>query len=152
MLTFRTAEGQFNYRVAGIAIRNGCVLLHKDVRESFWVLPGGRVEFGETAATALRRELQEEIGAVAEIGRLLWVTESFFEYQERRFHEIGMYFVMRIAADSLEDSNFRGQEGAEDLEFWWCPLKGLQTVNLQPEFLAMRLANLPRETEHLVLT
>jgi 8-oxo-dGTP pyrophosphatase MutT (NUDIX family) len=150
MLTFQTAEGQFNYRVAGIAIRDGCVLLHKDVRDNFWVLPGGRVEFMETAAAALRRELMEETGVVADVGRLVWIVENFFEYQQRRFHEIGLYFVMTIAAGTVTESNFRGQEGAADLEFWWCPLKELQTIDLQPRFLITRLLSLPHEIEHLV--
>ena len=43
-VVFKTEKAVFNYRVAGIWIENGHVLLHRDVNESQWSLPGGRVE------------------------------------------------------------------------------------------------------------
>jgi len=36
-----------------------------------WSLPGGRVEPGESDATALRRELVEEVGLAARVGELV---------------------------------------------------------------------------------
>src|SRR5207302_6114424 len=45
----------------------------------FWITPGGGVATGESASTALRRELTEECGlVVAEIGPLIWVREHVF--------------------------------------------------------------------------
>ena len=55
-------HGGFNYRVAGIALSEGRLLLHTSDRDDFWSLPGGRCEFGETSAEALVREMREELG------------------------------------------------------------------------------------------
>ncbi|SDR19466.1 NUDIX hydrolase [Actinopolyspora saharensis] len=51
--------------------RNGRLLLIQRANEpgqGKWSLPGGRVEHGESDATALRREIAEETGLTVEVG------------------------------------------------------------------------------------
>jgi ADP-ribose pyrophosphatase YjhB (NUDIX family) len=69
MITFETPQGQFNYRVAGVAIVDGHVLLHQAQGEDFWTLPGGRLEAMETASDALRREMLEEAASAGRVSR-----------------------------------------------------------------------------------
>ena len=54
MVAFDTEGGRFTLRVAGIAIVDGHVLLHKAVDGEYWILPGGRAELMEEARDTLK--------------------------------------------------------------------------------------------------
>jgi 8-oxo-dGTP pyrophosphatase MutT (NUDIX family) len=78
MITFIAGPWRFTYRVGAIVIRSGHVLLTRNVSEDYWFTPGGRVEIGESAQTAIEREITEELGVNGRIERLLWTNENFF--------------------------------------------------------------------------
>ena len=61
---------------AGVIFKGGEVLLckrpsDKPLEAGKWEFPGGKLEPGETAPQALRRELTEELNVHADVGRLL---------------------------------------------------------------------------------
>lgn len=159
MITFDKDNSTFNYRVAGVAIHEGRVLLHRAAHEDFWTLPGGRCEMRELGAEALRREMIEELGAEVIVDRLLWVVENFFEYNGRLGHEIGLYYLMRFAGvlpPGWEQEDFRGTEEfdgngmAFELIFHWYPLEELNRLPILPAFIAGRLSLPPGALEHIV--
>jgi 8-oxo-dGTP diphosphatase len=61
------------------------VLMVKNFGEegSYFTLPGGAVEEGETLQEAAIREMKEETGLSVEVGGLLSVCEAFFEKKGR---------------------------------------------------------------------
>src|SRR4051812_18841416 len=113
----------FQMRIAGLALRNGHVLVHRAVHESFWTFPGGRAEIGETSAETLKREMIEELGVEIDVGRLLWVVENFFHYERQDGHELGFYYLMDLPEHfpfHPTDIVHRVLDGSE-LEFKWVP-------------------------------
>ena len=78
MIHFRFEGKVFNHRAAGIAIRDGHVLICREDDDLYTLLPGGRIEFGEDSRTAMAREIEEELKAPGEVGRLLFTSETFF--------------------------------------------------------------------------
>ena len=71
MIRFDQGTRRFNYRVVGVAIHDGSVLLHRAAHDPFWTLPGGRAEHGETAEQTLKREMREELETDVHVLRLL---------------------------------------------------------------------------------
>lgn len=143
MISFDAGSHRFHLRAVAIVIRGDDVLLHRAEGDDFWALPGGRVESGEEASTAVVRELHEELGLVVQPGPLVLLVENFFVYGGLKHHEVGMYFKVEAQAGSrvlTEPGPYRGVEGARELVFDWFARSALGNVDVRPSFLAQTLA------------
>jgi len=144
MIAFGRGEDRFNLRVAGIALDGDRVLLQTTAGDDFWTFPGGRPELGEPAARALEREMREEVGVRVEVGRLLFVVENFFRYEGKRYHEIGLYFLMRMPVGvPLPDG---------PVSFSWVRRDAatLSRAPIRPSFFESELSLLPESVQHVV--
>lgn len=150
-VVFKTEQGTFNYRVAGVLMQDGHVLLYKNVDDTFWALPGGRVKISEEAQIALQREFHEELGMNVQIERLLWSVENFFEYNDQRFHEIGFYYqVTNNHNVEMNTKPFYGMEG-ERLIYKWISMSQLNEVEIYPGFLKSEIKDIPYYPKHIVV-
>jgi 8-oxo-dGTP diphosphatase len=74
--------------VGVICVRDGEVLLVRrgtQPRLGEWSLPGGRIEYGEKAIDAAKRELMEETGVTAKIHGVLDVVDGLFPEIDRHY-------------------------------------------------------------------
>lgn len=79
--------------VQAIIEREGKILLIKDSRQDFYSTPGGGVEVEEPIAEAFQREMQEEVGASARLGEILYVHQDrFYHRGNGRFFESMLFF------------------------------------------------------------
>jgi 8-oxo-dGTP diphosphatase len=97
-----------------ICLRGGEVLLIRrgtPPRLGEWSLPGGRVEWGESAAACALRELREETGAEAELLGLVDVIDGQFRLEgaEPERH----YILIDYAARWLSGEPVAGDDAAE---------------------------------------
>ena len=151
MIVIPSNAGLFNYRIAGVAIHNGRLLLHKSPNDDYWALPGGRAEIMERGADTLRREMVEELGVEVKVGGLRWVGECFFEHRGTRYHEIGLYFAMALPDRSplFEQNEFNGDDGR--LVFRWHPLGSLGGIRVEPDFVVPALGDESGQILHYVI-
>ena len=79
MLDFFLKSKKLRVRVAALIRNNkGEILLIKQRKKNkdYWLLPGGGIEFGESATTALVRELKEELNLDVSSSKFLLINES----------------------------------------------------------------------------
>jgi ADP-ribose pyrophosphatase YjhB (NUDIX family) len=158
MISVDIQQAHFTYRVAGVCIEDGSVLLNQPEGGDFWFLPGGRAEIMESSEVALRREMREELGAFGdlEITRLLWVVENFFRNDKGQpEHELGLYYQVALLGQSaLADKRqtFRSIDAGTTMLYRWFPLAALDALPLYPAFLKTGLHNLPSQMQHIIHT
>ncbi|MFP3552443.1 NUDIX hydrolase [Paraburkholderia sp. SIMBA_049] len=153
MISFDTDGHRFNFRAVAVITTRDHVLLHMLEGDEYWSLPGGRVEAGEDAATAVAREMREELDIQVKVGRLLWIVENFFTSGGRPHHEVGLYFATEVPPDArILDFSMRhaGNEQGRKLEFAWFNRRGLASIDVRPAFLRNALAQNPLQFAHVV--
>lgn len=152
MITFTRENKKFTYRIAGIAISDGHVLLQRAEAGNEWFVPGGRAELLETAQDGLRREMREELHSDIRVDRLLYVIENFFSPGDIAHHELGLYFSIAFVDDRMYDTQrtFLVQDANIPFIFQWIPLHTLEAVVLYPLCLQKALQSIPETTQHIV--
>ncbi len=144
-ILFKEEDFVFSYRVGGILIRNGRILLQKPKNDDYAII-GGHVSRMETGAEALKREFWEELHARIAVDRLMAVGEVFFAWGNRPCHQIGLYYLVHLSEAGIPaEGTVRGYDEAgrerTDLEYRWVPLEELKAgIKVYPEELIPYLA------------
>ena len=126
--------------VYGLAVWEQFYLLIQKARGPYygkWDLPGGRMEFGESPETALKREFDEETGIIP----LQWSIRSSqsvvvnWEYrgEPEAVHHIGILYDVIIGQDNnLLEQIKRNPDGEDSLGAVWFTLEQVKDLQLTP--------------------
>lgn len=112
---------------------NGKVLLaegYDPVKDEHFLMPiGGGVDFGETSEAAAKREVKEEINAVAVELKLLGVSENIFSFNGKQGHEIVFVYEGHFDDDSLyqRDVIHGIESNGDEITLRWFDLTYLQS-------------------------
>jgi 8-oxo-dGTP diphosphatase len=117
-------------RVCGLLVKDDTLLMVRHVglgaEGVFWALPGGGLEFNETAGEGLQREFREETGLEVDIKDFLFVNE----FKSASLHAVELFFKVEQLAGEIkkgDDPELKSQIIAE------VAFLNMQAIKLLPE-------------------
>jgi 8-oxo-dGTP diphosphatase len=118
---------KFHRLARAVIIKNDSILVAKVVGHDHTFLPGGHIELGESAHTALQREIREEIRIEIIINGFVGDIEHHWESEGVRHFELNHLFKVELLT---EDEQIVSQ--GNDLSFFWVKLDEQHQYNLEP--------------------
>ncbi len=127
---------KFNFRVCALIENNSRYLLEESKVTDFLNLPGGRVHAGESTLSAIKRELKEELGLCDVNPRLIKVTEQFFKFADKKYHELNFVYYINLSNEhELCQKNHFANLDNQDETMVWVNIKDLHNYKILPEFI-----------------
>ena len=137
-----SSSTDFGIRVAAVVAQDDLLLLvrhQKPERAPYWVLPGGRLEPGETIPECAEREISEETGLSARFSGLLYVSE--FLREGRHTVDITVRMVLEGDEEAVLGTDPEVTPGSEPTlrELRWMGEDELRKIELLPSSIKARL-------------
>jgi len=127
--------------------------MHTIEGNGFWVLPGGRCNFGEDTSSALKREMMEEMKTEVTVGPLAWVVENFFTHNGRKHQNTGFYYHAAFEKGHpyyRKEDTISFLENGRKLLFRWYDIAALRRLPVYPSFLADRAGDEYSGITHII--
>lgn len=92
------------------------ILLQKRSDFNLWGLPGGAIEFGESAEEACAREFLEETGLKVKVKSLLGVSTNFIQHYPNG--DVAQAVVIEFIVELVEKTDEQGSSETLDLGYF----------------------------------
>ncbi len=125
-------------RVSVIVIQDERILLvkHRKGNRQYWVLPGGRLEYGETFFECAVREIKEETGLDVQVERFVFLSEAIAP--DRLHHIVNIYLKAKVVGGIMKLGNEPVLAGVD-----FIALSELERIVLFPPIGKVILESLP---------
>ena len=124
------------YQAYAVVLDNDKILLCRKDRlgKTYWVLPGGAIEIGESVTHAVARETKEETGYDIAIEKWLYLRHANDVLSGRRLE---VYVLGRATGGKLDG---KSDPDGDIKEARWVPLTEMHTLDAKPAILKDVLA------------
>ncbi|MFS0672075.1 NUDIX domain-containing protein [Ornithinibacillus sp. 179-J 7C1 HS] len=122
-------DNRFHHLARGIMIKGNKLLVARAKGYQNTFLPGGHIEFGESAKDALEREIVEELGLRCTVKKFLGLVEHKWLKKGHMNCEINQLFLVEMEEVPVDENP---QSKEDHIEFFWITINELNIYNLQP--------------------
>lgn len=129
-IKFKTDDFIFSYRVGGILVQNGKILLQRSKNDDYAII-GGHIASMETSEETLKREFEEELHTKIAVDNLMAIGEIYFPWGGKPCHQLCLYYNIHLLDNVIPlDGIFHGYDELDneriDLDFCWVSLEDLK--------------------------
>lgn len=130
-------------RVAVVVVEGDRLLLvrHQKGDRTYWLLPGGGLDYGEEIAECAKREIQEETGLDIAVDKFLYLSEGIAPNKSR--HILHLTVLGHLVGGTLQ----KADEGIL-AEVAWVPFSQLKAITLFPAIQDTLLASFEAGFQH----
>jgi len=113
---------------------------HRKGNRQYWVLPGGRLEYGETFHECAVREMREETGLDVEVDDFVYLSEAIAPDRSR--HIVNIYLTAHVVGGVLKVGDEPVLAGVD-----YVPIEELARLTLFPPVGKAVIESLPTSTK-----
>jgi len=123
-LTKEDLSDVFNHSARAIIMKNNQILFLFAKKMTLYMLPGGRIEKGETPEDCVVREVLEETGYHVNVVKKTVVIDEHYRHSNWNTH----YFLCELTDKKQQEVQFTDEEKELDLEMVWLDVSKALTL------------------------